>query len=77
MKPVRDDQGVIINAAALQSSQVAMKRVLCPGCGHKVFDTWPGGWDAHAEHRCEGLERKNGRERKVEFKAAFRYLFGA
>ena len=75
MKPVLNSDGVIINAAVLRDSHVAKKRVLCPGCSSKVFEQWPGGWDAHAADKCAGLESKGKLERKAEFKATFRHLF--
>ena len=75
MKPVSNSDEIIVNAAVLRDSDLAKKRVLCPGCGDKVFEQWPGGWDAHAAHRCAGLESKGEVERKAEFKATFRHLF--
>ena len=75
MKPVLNSERVIINAAVLRASRVAKKRVLCPGCGKKVFAQWPGGWDGHAAEKCAGLESKGPVERKAEFKATFRHLF--
>ena len=74
MKPVTDDSGAILNAAVLHDSQVAGKRVRCPGCGVKVFEKWPEGWDAHAAHKCDGLEGRSEAEKKSEFKATFRRL---
>ncbi len=75
MKPVVNNERVIINAAVLRDSRITKKRVLCPGCGEKVFEQWPEGWDAHAAHKCAGLESKGQVERKAEFKATFRHLF--
>jgi len=54
---------------------VVHRRVLCPACGQKVFEMWPEGWDAHAEHRCAGLSGVTPEERKAEFKSRFRHLF--
>jgi hypothetical protein len=54
-----DDASVIRNAAQLTADDVAMRRVLCPACEEKVFETWPGGWDAHAAR----LPRHHRRDR--------------
>jgi hypothetical protein len=75
MKPVRNKDGVIINTAVLLYRDVRRKKVLCPGCGEFTFKKWPGGWDGHAQV-CAGLEETDIELRKVEFKTAFRYLFG-
>ena len=75
MKPVKDADGTILNAAVLRDSQVVRKRVRCPGCGVKVFKKWPGGWDGHAANSCSGLESTSEVDRKTEFKTAFRTLF--
>lgn len=77
MRPVKNSDGVIVNAAVLTSERLAKKRVLCPGCAQKVFKQWPGGWDAHAVHECAGLEETDAERRKAEFKATFRALFRA
>ncbi len=75
MRPVRDSEGTILNAAFLTVNQVARRKVLCPACGEKVFEMWPEGWDAHAAHRCAGLESQEKEIRKAEFKFSFRHLF--
>ena len=75
MKPVRDSDGAILNAAVLRDSHVIHERVQCPGCGKKIFERWPDGWDAHAAHRCLGLESTTEAERKIEYKTVFRSLF--
>jgi len=75
MRPVRNSDGVIVNAAKLRVSQVVGQRVSCPGCGAKDFARWPDGWDAHAAHKCAGLENETEVERKAEFKALLRALF--
>lgn len=75
MKPVRDSEGTILNAASLTVDQVVHRKVLCPACGEKVFAMWPEGWDEHAAHRYKGLESQDERTRKAEFKFTFRQLF--
>lgn len=67
--------GVIINANQLAADDVAQRRVRCPGCDDKVFQSWPEGWDGHAAHRCAGLAAVSEAERKVEFKRRFAHLF--
>lgn len=69
----RDD--VIVNAEELTAPLVTGRKVLCPACRMLAFKSWPGGWDAHAEHRCRGLESADPEERKAEFKRRFRPLF--
>ena len=64
------------NAAVLTVGQVAHRRVLCPACMEKEFERWPEGWDAHAAHRCKGLESETPQSRKAEFKLALGHLFG-
>lgn len=75
MKSVRNEGGVIVNAAVLKASHVAQKRVLCPACGEKVFEKWPGGWDAHAANKCRGISSKTPARRKEEYKSVLFHLF--
>ncbi len=75
MRPVRDSNGTIINAALLRVDDVAHRKVLCPACGEKVFKMWPEGWDSHAAHQCGGLESKGLKKRRAEFKFRLRHLF--
>jgi len=74
MRPVLYD-GVVMNAAALDSDVVVSQRVKCPACGVFTFQKWPEGWDAHAESRCEGLNAGSPVQRKEEFKKKFGNLF--
>jgi hypothetical protein len=74
-EPRRDATGVVINAEELTADDVAMKRVLCPGCGTKVFEEWSAGWDAHAAYRCSGIQADSHEERKAEFRHRFGHLF--
>jgi len=74
MKPVLQNN-VIINAAVLSADDVTHRRVICPACGKFEFQMWPEGWDAHAEHRCEGLTSGTPEERKKEFKSKLKHLF--
>ncbi len=76
MRPIKDAEGFIVNAAVLRDSQVVGRRVCCPGCGERIFKSWPGGWDGHAQ-RCRGLASTDEASRKTEFKTAFRALFRA
>lgn len=69
---VRDN--VILNAGNLRSNEVVHRRIICPGCGNFTFDSWPEGWDGHAQV-CAGLEEEDPERRKAEFKATFRHLF--
>jgi hypothetical protein len=75
MKPQHGSDGTILNAAVLVAEDVAQKRVLCPACMNKVFEMWPGGWDAHAAHRCAGLTGDSPEARKGEFKRVLGHLF--
>ena len=71
----RDAHGVILNAVELSADDVAMQRVRCPACDEKVFETWPGGWDAHAAHVCPGIPRGSENKRKAEYRRQFSHLF--
>jgi hypothetical protein len=73
----RGSDGTILNAAALSATVVAHERVLCPACMYKVFEKWPEGWDAHAAHRCEGVNLGTPEERKAEFRRVLGHLFRA
>jgi hypothetical protein len=74
-RPRVDAHGVIVNAAELTAADLAGKRVLCPGCGEKVFEMWPGGWDAHAAHLCRGALGATDELRKADFRKRFDRLF--
>jgi len=41
----------------------------------KEFVMWPEGWDAHAAHKCKGLEDGSPEARKAEFKRVLGRLF--
>ena len=71
----RNPNGAIVNAASLSARDVAHQLVLCPCCERKVYALWPGGWDAHAEYKCEGLSSGTGTGRKAEYKQRFAHLF--
>lgn len=73
--PRTDERGVIINPADLHADQVVGRKVLCPACRKLVFQSWPEGWDAHAEHRCAGLTATDATRRKQEFKKRYGHLF--
>src|SRR6266542_3673270 len=45
--------------------------VMCPACGLKNFKSWPAGWDAHAAHRCPGVQGATPAERKNDFRDRF------
>ena len=60
--------------ASNQTNNSSRSRI-CPACGIKEFSRWPLGWDAHAAHKCVGLEGKTAKERKLEFKTRFQHLF--
>ncbi len=66
---------MIKDISGLAAGDVALRRVLCPACGTKIFEKWPLGWDAHAAHRCPGLSGATAEDRKTEFKNRFRHLF--
>jgi hypothetical protein len=74
-QPRIDAHGTILNADELTAVEVAGKRVLCPGCGGKVFEMWPGGWDAHAAHVCHGATGPTEEVRKADFRRKFGHLF--
>ena len=71
----RDANGVILNAEQLTVDDVVKQKVQCPACQDYVFETWPYGWDAHAEFKCKGLEATSSEQRKVEFKEKYGHLF--
>lgn len=75
MKPQLSQDGTILNAAVLTAADVAHNRVLCPACMEKVFAMWPEGWDAHAAHRCPGMEPGPAEARKAEFRRVLGHLF--
>ena len=75
MKPQLSRNGTILNAAVLQAGDLAHKRVLCPACMEKEFAMWPEGWDAHAAHKCKGLNEGSPESRKAEFKRVLGQLF--
>jgi hypothetical protein len=75
MKAQLSSDGTILNAAVLTADDVAHKRVLCPACMEKEFEMWPEGWDAHAAHRCKGLDTGTPQTRKAEFKRVLGHLF--
>lgn len=70
-----DLRGVIEHTVNLSAADVSMQRVLCPACKEKIFETWPGGWDAHAAHACRGLEPGTEAARKATYRARFAHLF--
>jgi hypothetical protein len=41
----------------------------------KEFERWPEGWDAHAAHRCKGVDGDPPQVRKEEFKRVLKHLF--
>ena len=75
MQPVADQHGTILNALVLTADQITHKRVRCPVCSMKDFAMWPEGWDAHAAHKCAGLDDGPAEQRKQQFHAATRHLF--
>lgn len=75
MRVQRGSDGTILNAAVLSATEVAHERVLCPACMYQVFERWPEGWDAHAAHRCEGVNLGTPEERKAEFRRVLGHLF--
>jgi hypothetical protein len=75
MKPQLSKTGTILNAAVLSAADLVHKRVLCPACMEKEFARWPEGWDAHAAHRCKGLDGGSTESRKAEFKQKLGHLF--
>ena len=77
MKTIRGSDGTILNAAVLSADDVAHEQVMCPICADKVFTMWPEGWDAHAVHRCAGLDAGSAEARKAQYKTALRHLFRA
>lgn len=60
---------------AKTSSSLSGFEMGCPACGEHQFKRWPFGWDAHAAHRCAGLESVGADARKAEFKSRYGYLF--
>jgi len=72
---LRDEDGAILTAYVRAADQVIGERVHCPGCRAMIFARWPEGWDAHASHRCTGVDGDTGAERKARFKQRFAHLF--
>jgi len=66
---------VIEDTSGLVADDLVHRVVRCPACHDKVFKRWPDGWDAHAAHKCEGLDVGDPQSRKAEFKQRFRALF--
>ena len=75
MNAIRGSDGTILNAAVLTAELVAHERVMCPACAEKVFTMWPEGWDAHAAHRCAGLDKGSPEVRKGEYRTVLGHLF--
>jgi hypothetical protein len=75
MKPQLSSNGTILNAAVLTPADLTHKRVLCPACMDKEFAMWPDGWDAHAAHKCKGVDEGTPEARKAEFKRKLSHLF--
>jgi len=75
MQPVTDQDGIILNAMVLTTDQITHKHVRCPVCAMKDFAMWPEGWDAHAAHKCAGLDAGPADQRKLQFRAVTRHLF--
>jgi uncharacterized protein (DUF433 family) len=73
----RVKDGVITNTGELRADQVTGRKAVCPACGRLVFQSWPEGWDTHAEHRCAGVTAVDAEARKTEFKHRYGYLFRA
>lgn len=44
---------------------------LCPACHEHMFARWPWGWDAHAAHKCSGVEGETPELRKQNFRERF------
>lgn len=70
-----DGDGVITNAAELNSEELKMRRVWCPACQNKVFVQWPSGWDGHASYACSGMKAKTPEARRAEYQKRFGKLF--
>jgi hypothetical protein len=69
------DSTVVDDVNGLLWSDVNGRRVRCPACRAKVFESWPSGWDRHAEVSCAGIHGASAEERKAEFRSRFRHLF--
>lgn len=66
--------GRSMTSAPRQPAVRSRRSMECPGCS-SVFVGFPLGWDAHAAHRCSGLEGTEPSERKREYKKKFGHLF--
>lgn len=75
VKPTEDTAIPLItkvtNSKAVQKPTNGDHQKLCPACGNHIFKRWPFGWDAHAAHKCTGLEEVDETARKAEFKRKF------
>jgi hypothetical protein len=75
VRPQLSRTGVILNASVLTPDQLVHKCVLCPACMDKEFAMWPEGWDAHAAHKCKGVDEGSPEQRKAEYKRSLGHLF--
>jgi hypothetical protein len=76
-QPTKDDSftpahlGENASRPRANGSSLSARRRACPACLTTIFRRWPWGWDAHAAHRCSGLEGTDPEERKAEFRRRF------
>ena len=66
--------GRSVTSASRQTAARSRRNMRCPGCT-SVFIDFPLGWDAHAAHRCSGLDATEPGERKREYKNKYGHLF--
>lgn len=74
-RPTELRRGPPRRQARLEVTHDERFRRICPACEFHEFVRWPFGWDAHAAHRCSGLEETTPVARKAEFKSRFGHMF--
>jgi hypothetical protein len=58
-------------AGSSDAEAVSNHKKLCPACKNYWFKRWPFGWDAHAAHKCAGIEESDITSRKHLYKERF------
>jgi len=59
------------NKKTPSETKVGEHTKLCPACHAHMFKRWPFGWDAHAAHKCTGVDGVNIEARKRIYKERF------
>ncbi|MFV8817121.1 DUF429 domain-containing protein [Haliea sp. E17] len=70
-RPTNEEKTAKAKPVSEPISTSLREHMVCPACQTYNFKRWPLGWDAHAAHRCEGVEGDSPEARKADFKARF------